>query len=74
MECTLGILQCLGFYVILPVLVGLIIIASSFLFQRLKTKMAGNINVSIDNLVCSIDADCPTGYICLNGQCVPQNN
>ena len=24
------------------------------------------------NLMCSIDADCPPGYICVNGHCVPQ--
>ena len=22
-------------------------------------------------LICSIDADCPEGYICVNGHCVP---
>lgn len=74
MESILGILQGLGFFVVLPVLVGLIIISSSIMFQQLKTKMAGNIKESIDNLVCSIDADCPTGYICMNGRCIPQNN
>ena len=74
MENILGILQGLGFFVVLPVLVGLIIISSSIMFQQLKTKMAGNIKGSIDNLVCSVDADCPTGYVCINGQCIPQNN
>ncbi|MFC1948443.1 hypothetical protein ACFLXY_11060 [Chloroflexota bacterium] len=74
MEGIFGILQGLGFFVVLPVLVGLIIISLSMIFQQLKTKMAGNIKESIDNLVCSIDADCPTGYICMDGQCIPQNN
>jgi hypothetical protein len=23
------------------------------------------------NLACSIDTDCPAGYVCLNGRCVP---
>ena len=23
------------------------------------------------NLTCSIDTDCPMGYVCLNGRCVP---
>lgn len=27
----------------------------------------------VSNLVCSIDADCPPGYVCLNGCCVPQS-
>ena len=24
------------------------------------------------NLMCSIDSDCPPGYVCLNGRCMPQ--
>lgn len=23
------------------------------------------------NLTCTIDADCPRGYVCVNGRCVP---
>lgn len=23
------------------------------------------------NLTCTIDADCPPGYVCLNGRCMP---
>lgn len=23
---------------------------------------------------CAIDADCPRGYVCMNGSCVPQNS
>ena len=23
------------------------------------------------NLTCSIDADCPPGYVCFNGRCIP---
>ena len=25
------------------------------------------------SLTCSVDADCPPGYVCLNGRCVPQD-
>ena len=28
--------------------------------------------VASSNLVCSIDADCPPGYTCVNGRCLPQ--
>ncbi len=24
------------------------------------------------NLACSIDADCPAGFMCVNGRCVPE--
>jgi hypothetical protein len=24
------------------------------------------------NLTCSVDTDCPTGYICVGGRCIPQ--
>ena len=24
-----------------------------------------------DGLTCALDADCPPGYICMNGSCVP---
>jgi hypothetical protein len=26
---------------------------------------------ALSNLTCSVDTDCPAGYVCLNGRCVP---
>lgn len=28
---------------------------------------------ALPELVCSIDSDCPTGYVCVNGLCVPES-
>ena len=28
---------------------------------------------AIPDLLCSIDTDCPPGYVCLDGQCVPES-
>jgi hypothetical protein len=25
------------------------------------------------NVTCSVDTDCPTGYACVGGRCIPQN-
>ena len=29
------------------------------------------IKETIDSLVCSIDTDCPAGYVCVEGRCIP---
>lgn len=39
------------------------------LYQR--RKEANLLKQALPNLACSIDADCPPGFVCLNGQCVP---
>ena len=74
MTGILAVLEGIGFFVVIPVLVGVIIISLYFIYQQLRTKFAGNIKESIENMVCSIDTDCPPGYICINGKCVPQYN
>ena len=28
--------------------------------------------IAVLDLTCSVDADCPPGYLCENGHCVPQ--
>ena len=42
--------------------------AGSALYQHRKMRAAAK-NVS-KNQVCTLDSDCPPGYICLNGICV----
>jgi hypothetical protein len=27
---------------------------------------------TLPNLTCSVDTDCPPGYVCLGGRCMPQ--
>jgi hypothetical protein len=39
------------------------------LYQRRKGReLAG---AALPDLACSIDTDCPHGYMCVNGYCVP---
>ena len=35
-------------------------------------KRAKLLKRALPNLVCSIDTDCPQGFICINGHCVPE--
>ncbi len=72
MELSAGILQCLMIFVVFPAIVALIIIGSvqlwcGFRASRRKTQGAGW-------QTCSIDTDCPPGYVCRNGVCVPANS
>lgn len=41
------------------------------LYQSRKGK--ATIRETLHILACSIDTECPPGYICLNGCCVPEN-
>ena len=34
-------------------------------------KVARAVKRRIATLTCSIDTDCPEGYICVNGHCIP---
>jgi len=34
-------------------------------------KEAKQVKQAIPDSVCSIDTDCPPGYICISGRCVP---
>ena len=43
----------------------------SALYQ--KSKEANQLKQALPNLTCRINADCPSGYVCLNGRCVPAN-
>ena len=50
---------------------GIALYQASYQNQKRKIKkLAGNV---LTGLTCSIDADCPPGHICMNGQCVPES-
>lgn len=66
MELILGMLQVVGIFILLPAFVGFTIVA---FFQPWKHK--ARIEKSIAELACSVDADCPPGYVCVSGRCVP---
>ncbi len=42
------------------------------LYQRRKDTNL--LRQAIPNLACFIDADCPPGYVCFNGCCVPHES
>jgi len=74
MVTLLTVLEVLGVFLILPLIIGLIVISLVFTFQSLKKSMSENHEQKLIDLVCKIDADCPEGYLCVNGQCIPQND
>ena len=37
-----------------------------------RKKEANLLKQALPNLVCSLDTDCPPGFICMAGRCVPQ--
>lgn len=43
--------------------------AGSALYQG--RKRANLLKRALTNLACSVDADCPLGFVCLDGYCVP---
>ena len=66
LETVLGILQGVAFFIALPVLIGFMIIGSLLLWARFKAGAK-----TFAELVCSTNADCPKGYVCENGVCIP---
>ena len=67
MELMLGILPGLGIFVALPTLIGIIVADSFLLWDGRASAKQG-----IAKLVCSIDTDCPPGFVCLDGHRVPR--
>ena len=43
--------------------------AGTALYQRRKEK--NPLKRALSNLVCSVDIDCPPGFVCVEGRCVP---
>jgi len=46
-----------------------VIIAFRQIFTEWRTIRAG---LLVGNLVCSVNADCPPGYECMGGRCLPK--
>jgi len=67
MELTLGILLGLGIFAALPSLIGIIVANAFILWDHRASAKQG-----MAKLVCSIDTDCPSGFVCLDGHCVPR--
>ncbi len=56
----------IAIYVVLPALLGMVIVGFFLLRQhRVNAKLSST------ELECSTDADCPPGYVCVGGHCVP---
>ena len=68
MEMTLALLEVLGITIVLPAVVGFAVVGS-FLLRDRKASTKGR----AAQLVCRVDTDCPSGYICSNGVCVPKH-
>jgi len=67
MEAALAILLALAVFVGIPAATGFGIVGLTRLLGRLGVAQT---RVSLE-LVCSVDADCPPGYRCVGGRCVP---
>ncbi len=66
MEQIVGIFQAIGIFIALPALIGFIIVRSFLLWDRRARPKYG-----VSKLACTINTDCPTGFVCMNGHCVP---
>jgi len=51
---------------------GVVIRLYEIICVRLRKKPQEKSQTQGLNLTCTIDADCPQGYVCLTGYCVPQ--
>jgi len=73
MEVLLGFLQALGAMVVAPALIGL---GTLGVVKRFEVTERGKATERLDvaSLVCRLDADCPQGYACRDGICVPAHS
>ena len=62
----------IGIFLVLPIIIILVIMCMVNVVEQLKDQQTGNGTSGSESVVCSIDTDCPTGYVCRNGKCVPQ--
>ena len=68
MELMLATLQFLAIIIVLPALIGMVIVGFFLLANRRARAKR-----SVVQLVCRLNTDCPPGYVCSNGVCVPAN-
>jgi hypothetical protein len=66
MEQLVGVFQAIGFLIVFPSIIGFIIVGSFLIWSRRATAKR-----DITSLVCSVNSDCPPGFVCVNGHCVP---
>ena len=62
-----------GIFLGIPIIVALVIISLVMIGEQLKHKETGTSTSGSDKLVCSLDTDCPTGYVCMYGKCIPRS-
>ena len=67
MEWTAIVALFLGVLVMLVPVVLIWYIIGGGIYHSLRDK-------SIGKLICSIDTDCPSGYLCFDGKCMPATN
>lgn len=66
MELILAILVVLAIHVGVPTVIGFVIVGILAWCERSVAHQKRR-----RQLVCTVNADCPLGYICVNGCCVP---
>ena len=64
METFLAILLVLAIHVGIPTIIGFAIVGGVVQAERAKLQTR--------ELVCATDADCPPGYVCIGGSCLPR--
>jgi hypothetical protein len=67
MEWSIVIVMAIAILIILFPLAFVWYVCIGGICMAIKRSRVANLN-----LMCSIDTDCPPGYICVNGHCVPQ--
>ena len=67
MERILAVLLVGVVFIALPALVGFAIAGFFLLRQRMV-----RVKLGITELLCAVNTDCPQGYICVNGRCLPE--
>ncbi len=50
---------------------GVVLRLSDIVSVRLRRKPQAETQTQGLNLTCSVNADCPRGFVCVNGYCVP---
>ncbi len=64
---SLAILLAIAIFIVLPVVIGFGILG----LLKIKERGRATEKWDIAWLACGVDADCPRGYVCSNGTCVP---